>query len=448
MGVSDGGAGVRMTSALHGIPGDRSLDGYALRRRPRAYRRATPLVNPTRERHFLFLRGPFGSFFAHVADQLTLSGGRISKVVFDGGDLSDWGYFRPHVAYRDREEVWPIWIDRFLGDNRITDLVVFNDCLEVHMAAIAAAKRRGLRVHVFEEGYFRPRWITLESDGVNAYSPCPRDPSFYRDHGQPTFKVSIGDSDVGRSTKWLIYRGIAHYVNKVFLAPAFPKRRNPFALPVFDQIVGSIARYAKNQFTRKSVTECASRLVTSAEPYFIALLQRAGDSQLWQHSNYTNESFAAEVISSFSRHAPSNARLVFKLHPLDPGLVDYERVVKELAIEHAVTDRVLFLDGGNLNVLAHGARGAVTINSTAGLATIGFGCPTKVLGRAVYDIEGLTDRKPLNQFWNDSQPPDADLFLRFRHVMMERTQINGAFYTPVGLRMAAAAAAGRLGASA
>jgi capsular polysaccharide export protein len=88
----------------------------------------------------------------------------------------------------------------------------------------------------------------------------------------------------------------------------------------------------------------------------------------------------------------------------------------------------------------------VTINSTAGLATIGFGCPTKVLGRAVYDIEGLTDRKPLNQFWNDSEPPDPDLFLRFRHVMMERTQINGAFYTPVGMRMAAAAAAGRLGA--
>ncbi|HEX4096933.1 MAG TPA: capsular biosynthesis protein, partial [Caulobacteraceae bacterium] len=230
------------------------------------------------------------------------------------------------------------------------------------------------------------------------------------------------------------------------LAPAYPKRRNPFALPVFAQILGSIARYAKNQFTRKSVTRRAAELVASSEPYFIALLQRAGDSQLWQHSNYTNETFAAEVISSFSRYAPPSARLVFKLHPLDPGLVDYQRVVEELAAEHHVSDRVLFLDGGNLNALAHGARGAVTINSTAGLATIGFGCPTKVLGRAVYDIEGLTDRKPLNQFWNDSEPPDPDLFLRFRHVMMERTQINGAFYTPVGMRMAAAAAAGRLGA--
>ncbi len=70
-----------------------------------------------------------------------------------------------------------------------------------------------------------------------------------------------------------------------------------------------------------------------------------------------------------------------------------------------------------------------------------------MLGRAVYDIEGLTDRKPLNRFWNEPKAPDADLFLRFRYVMMERTQINGAFYTPVGMQMAVVAAAERLGAS-
>ncbi len=197
---------------------------------------------------------------------------------------------------------------------------------------------------------------------------------------------------------------------------------------------------------KRSVARRAARLTDSPKPYFLALMQRAGDSQLWQHSNYTNESFAAEVIESFSRHAPHDSTLVFKLHPLDPGMVDYERVVERLAAEHGVSERIMFLDGGNLNVLARRAVGAVTINSTAGLATIGFGCPTKVLGRAVYDIEGLTDRNPLHRFWSDPDAPDNDLFLRFRHVMMERTQINGAFYTPVGMRMAAAIAAERLGA--
>ena len=434
-----------MTSVLHGVSGDRGAEGHALARR-RTHRRDGAVGASSRERHFLFLRGPFGAFFARLAEQLEAGGATISKVVFDGGDLSDWGHFRPHIAYRDREEDWPAWLDRFLIDNKITDLVVFNDCIEVHMAAIAAAKRRNLRVHVFEEGYFRPRWITLETDGVNAYSPCPRDPLFYRNQGEPLVKAVVGDHDVGRTATWLIFRAIGHYVNKVVLAPAFPKRRNPFALPVFDQIVGSIARYAKNQMTRSEVMRRAEALANDPRPYFLALMQRAGDSQLWQHSNYTNESFAEEVIESFSRHAPADATLVFKLHPLDPGMVDYERVVERLALEHGVSERIIFLDGGNLNVLAKRARGAVTINSTAGLATIGFGCPTKVLGRAVYDIEGLTDRKPLNRYWNDPQAPDHDLFLRFRHVMMERTQINGAFYTPAGMRLAVEAAAARLGA--
>ncbi len=436
-----------MTSVLHGVLGDREAEANAIARRRRAYRRDSVVGGPIRERHFLFLRGPFGSFFGQVADQLDQAGFKVSKIVFDGGDLSDWGFFRPSTAYRDKEEAWPAWIDRFFSERKVTDLVVFNDCIEVHMAAIAAAKRRGLRVHVFEEGYFRPRWITLESDGVNAYSPCPRDPGFYRDHGEPSARAPVGERDVGKPTTGLILRAIGHYVHKVFLAPAFPRRRNPFALPVFDQIVGSIARYAKNQITRRAVARKAARLTKSSSPYYIALMQRAGDSQLWQHSSYTNETFAADVIESFSKHARPDVQLAFKLHPLDPGLVDYERIVERLAKAHGVEDRIVFLDGGELNTLARGARGAVTINSTAGLATIGFGCPTKVLGRAVYDIEGLTDGKPLSRFWSEPEAPDPDLFLRFRHVIMERTQINGAFYTIPGVRMAVTAAAERLGAA-
>ena len=436
-----------MTAVFHGVGGNPGSESQTLPRRRRAYRRDASSATPPRERHFLFLRGPFGSFFSQIAESLGAGGFKVSKIVFDGGDLSDWGYFRPHTVYRDTENAWPRWIERYLADRKISDLVVFNDCLEAHMAAVAAAKRLGVRVHVFEEGYFRPRWITLEADGVNAYSPCPRDPEFYRDQGLPTTKTSVGDEEVGRPTSWLILRATCHYTNKVFLALFFPKRKNPFALSVFDQIVGSTIRYMKNRITKKLMDGRANQLMSSPRPYFIALMQRAGDSQLWRHSNYTNDTFAAEVIESFAEHADKEARLVFKLHPLDPGLVNYGRMVERLAAERGVSERVTFIDGGNLNALARRARGAVTINSTAGLATIGFGCPTKVLGRAVYDIEGLTDRKPLNRFWNDPLSPDHDLFLRYRHQMMERTQINGAYYSPKGMRLAIAAAAERLGAA-
>jgi capsular polysaccharide export protein len=435
-----------MTAMPYGVAEDQDLESRVLPARRGGLRRAPRLVaaNQTRARHFLFLRGPFGGFFSRIADQLQAEGLKVSKVVFDGGDLSDWGLLRPHVTYRESEDAWPLWIDRFIHEQAITDLVVFNDCIEVHQAAILAARRRGAKVHVFEEGYFRPRWITLETDGVNAYSPCPRDPEFYREQGEAVERPAAGDAEVGKPTSWLILKATEHYVFKVLLAAAYPRRRNPFALPVFAQIVGSIARYAKNQWGKAETQRLVARVVGSGKPFFLALMQRAGDSQLWRHSNYTNGSFAAEVIDSFARHAPADAVLVFKLHPLDPGMVDYGGMVRRLAKAHKVADRVVLLDGGNLNLLAHKARGAVTINSTAGLATIGFGCPTKVLGRAVYDIEGMTDRKPLSRFWLAPEAPDRELFLKFRNVMMARTQINGAFYTPRGIDLAVDTAARRM----
>lgn len=424
-----------MTALPFGVA-DEEVEGRTLNRRLQEDRRRGSASLNVGERHFLFLRGPFGGFFAKTAEGLRQRGHKVSKIVFDGGDLSDWGFFSPHISYREPEDAWPLWIDRYLSEEKVTDLVVFNDCIEVHTAAITAARRRGVRVHVFEEGYFRPRWITLEADGVNAYSPSPRDPEFYRDNGEAVVKAAVGDADVGRPTTWLILKATGHYVCKVFLALGYPRRRNPFALPVFDQIVGSIIRYFKNRIAKPAVERKVRDLASSPKPFFIALMQRAGDSQLWRHSNYTNETFAADVIENFARHAPDDARLVFKLHPLDPGLVDYGRMVRRLAEQHGIGARVVFLDGGNLNVLSRKAMGAVTINSTAGLATIGFDCPTKVLGRAVYDIAGLTDRQPLSRFWRNPQKPDHDLFLKFRNVMMERTQINGAFYTPRGIRIA------------
>jgi capsular polysaccharide export protein len=40
----------------------------------------------------------------------------------------------------------------------------------LHAKAVKQAKSAGLRVHVFEEGYLRPYWVTYESDGSNGHS--------------------------------------------------------------------------------------------------------------------------------------------------------------------------------------------------------------------------------------------------------------------------------------
>ncbi|WP_441294118.1 capsular polysaccharide export protein, LipB/KpsS family, partial [Bordetella pertussis] len=40
--------------------------------------------------------------------------------------------------------------------------------------AVALARASGVRVHVFEEGYFRPHWVTLERGGVNGFRAIAR----------------------------------------------------------------------------------------------------------------------------------------------------------------------------------------------------------------------------------------------------------------------------------
>jgi len=57
--------------------------------------------------------------------------------------------------------------------------------------------------------------------------------------------------------------------------------------------------------------------------------------------------------------------------------------------------------------------------------------PVKVLGRAYYDIPGITDQNTLAEFWNHPTPPDKELFHAYRMYHLNVTQINGNFYSQV-----------------
>ena len=57
--------------------------------------------------------------------------------------------------------------------------------------------------------------------------------------------------------------------------------------------------------------------------------------------------------------------------------------------------------------------------------------PVKVLGRAYYDIPGITDQNTLAEFWNNPTPPDKELFHAYRMYHLNVTQINGNFYSQV-----------------
>lgn len=385
--------------------------------------RAKPLAN----RRFLLVTTPAGPFARRFAAQLRHRGADVLRVILNGGDLLNWG-LSDALWPRVPRPLWGSWLDWQLFEHSITDLVVFGDSMAYSAEALACARSRGARTWVLENGYNRPDWITIEPTGVNANSCLPRDPNFYRavNIDQPADEPP----HLGAITPFHILNMTVYFTGVVLGTPVFPTYAFPYAIPLWSQIFGHVRRYVAGQFTRRS-RHLEAEVMLAGTPFFLACLQREGDSQLLEHSEIkSNTAFMSKVIASFAARAPRDHRLIFKNHPLDPGVDRLARRCAELARKQKVGDRVTFLEGGVFGKLARASKGVVAVNSTAAYAALGFGTPVKILGRALFDFEGLTDSRPLDMFWNSPVAPDLDLYSRFRRHLSSRTQVYGSFHNP------------------
>lgn len=163
--------------------------------------------------------------------------------------------------------------------------------------------------------------------------------------------------------------------------------------------------------------------------YFAVALQVYNDSQIRAHSQYEDvRDFIREVVASFAAGARDDHHLVFKHHPMDRGQREYRKLIKGLCEDFGVTGRVHYVHDVHLPTLLRRSCGVVTINSTVGLSALYHEKPLKVMGRAMYDMEGLTFQGGLTQFWNAAPTFDHVLWRRFRAYMVTQTQLNGAFY--------------------
>lgn len=73
-------------------------------------------------------------------------------------------------------------------------------------------------------------------------------------------------------------------------------------------------------------------------------------------------------------------------------------MIETLSLKFNVEGRVLYVHDLHLPTLLTNARGCVVINSTVGLSALYHNCPLKVVGRAFYDIDGLTYQGNLHSF--------------------------------------------------
>ena len=285
-----------------------------------------------------------------------------------------------------------------------------------------------IEIFVFEEGYVRPHYITLEKYGVNDYSRLSKDPKFYLKQKKIILENPLY-STPDPTCNWIVvtsYYVIASLLS--FMYPNYKHHRNFSASKEFVNGIRNLYRNVFYKYIDKKHLKTIKKDIS--KKYYFVPLQTHNDFQILQHSSYGSiEVFITEVLESFSKHAKKNTWLMFKHHPIDRGRKNYTKLINQLANNLGVQQRVLIAHDLHLPTCLKNARGTVTINSTVGISSLHHETPTITLGNAIYDIKGLTCKDmSLDEFWKNYKKPDQELFKKYRDFLIQNTQLNGSFY--------------------
>ena len=404
---------------------------------------------PAEQRSFLFLQGPLSPFFRELGRALGRTGCTVHRVNFCGGDVFYWPWGATH-CWRGYAYEWPQWVAGLMEQCRTTDIVLMGDWRPLHHEAVWLARQRGVRVWVFEEGYLRPGYITLEEDGVNDYSSLPRSPEAVRARARELEDAYLASpSTAPNPMPGRVLKTAWNHVGNVLLWPFFHRYRTHRPYCIGHELLGLVPRCLTRKRRRRHGLEVTRYLLRQSVPFYLMPLQLDADAQVRRHSPFIGMlECMAQVVMDFARNAPKDTLLVFKNHPLDNGLRNYRRYMRSLARATGCSERLRFVEEVNPGPLCRRARAVVLCNSTLGLSALCMNKPVYCLGKSIYSMPGLaasTAQMPLAAFWNAPPSPDAALLEDFLRVLRHDALIPGNFYSPQGIRDAVDASLVRIG---
>jgi capsular polysaccharide export protein len=385
-------------------------------------------------RRFLFLQGPHGPFFAQLAAMLTHAGAACWRVGFNAGDSRFWNDRSSYIPFAGAQTDWPRTLDDLLTAKGITDLVLYGDTREIHRAGIALGERKGIRIHVFEEGYLRPSWVTYERGGSNGHSPLMSTSiaemtDALRGHAP---ELPGAPARWGEMRQHMFYGALYHF-HVLFRNRGYKAFKPHRALTVRQEFLLYLKMLVRLPLTIAERALATWRIRRGGFPYHLFLLQLEHDSAFQAHSPFAvMTDVLKDVITAFAASAPPHHHLVFKAHPLEDGRAPLASEIKRLSRRAGVAARVHYVKGGKLARLLDQARAVLTVNSTAAQQALWRGLPVKTLGQAIYAKPELVSAQPLQAFFADPIPPDMRAYRDFRHYLLESSQVAGGYYSATG----------------
>ena len=387
-------------------------------------------------KHFLILQGVATPFFNELGKTIQRNGHHVTKLNFCGGDLV-FSKDLTTINLDCRSDQLSDWIDEFKPLNPITDIILFGDARAIHQPFVTYFKQTDVLIHVFEEGYFRPHWVTLERNGVNGFSDYMKlSVNEWLEKAQQTHEQPE-PVKIKSNLHYRAFYDITYRLANGLLTFKFRHYKNHRPLNGLLEYLGWAKRFTAIKLWRKHQDQQKiDNLLISKKPFFLLPLQLESDTQIHTHSSYKSMSeIIKDVLVSFANNAPQDHYLVIKNHPLSTGIPNHSRTIASLCQQLHIVERIIYLESGFLNKLVNHSKGMVIVNSTSGTEALQHGRPVITLGKALFNLPGLTDQKRLDDFWQTPDSPDANLFSAYKKVLMEHTQINGDFYSPSGIAL-------------
>lgn len=391
----------------------------------------SPPLTPRTPGCWLFLQGLGTPFNRILAAKIGAAGGRVVRIDYSGGDWF-FGGEEPRIKGNEGAGRWPQFYKEVFDAYDPEGIILFGDQRPVHKGAVQLAKEQGRTVLCIEEGYLRPGWITVEHGGTNAASLIPQTAealvALAAPQADPAY-IPIR-TNMRNRVKWdLQHKGMNIWLNKQYQGY---ETHRPY--PMHREARGWIGRLWNRPKMRRHREVVMARYKEKKPRFFLLPLQLNSDTQMRVHADVGGvPGFIETALTSFAAHAPKGTKLLIKNHPLDNGVLNYASLVAFHAAALGVSDRVDYIDGGDLEAMLAACAGVVLVNSTVGLLALKASTPVSAHGKAIYKIDGLTDPQPLDGFWHSPEPPKTELVTTLLNTLKAGCMVEGDLFSDDGI---------------
>lgn len=375
-----------------------------------------------------FLQGPLGEFFKNISNKFEKEeNSTCYHFIFNGGD-EYYSNAKMRIYCKESTVDNNKLIISKIQSLKITTIFLLGDERNIHKDIIKWCNIHNIKVFVFEEGYFRPNYITLEEIGVNANSILFNNIDFNNIDLVEEKKVYLTPKKISNRYNTMAKYAITYFVLLNIGKFKFKKYKHHRSTSLIYETISGIRNFYRKH--TKSITEQKFlQIITNdiSGNFIFFPLQVKDDFQIKTHSPFNNTYESIEHVLKLYKEFKCEEYLVIKHHLMDRGKMDYSLFIKDKILELNInSSKVIYFFDVHLPTCLEHCKKCITVNSTVGLMSLNLNKPTLTLGQCNYDIINITENK--KDFFNNDFKLDLKKFKKFKLYLINHTQINGSFY--------------------